>query len=260
METNGIDMIAQLVEEENGFGEGIETGNGYAEATGHSSFTPLVNRIAFGIAKEIAVAIKELEHHVQMEARKSAEAAERRLEGFQNELAEFSRFAGEQGSLNATVHQRLEQLASADGDLREAQSRQAGELQTIREDARDFSGAVSARFDAAMAALDESNARHNSDRESLLNEARASLQPVWERIDGLSRHVDAQQGDIATTREALNSICSRVDGFVDRLNRHAEAVRSLHGAYGQQEMEMAQAVEALVKLRATPRPAISEEL
>lgn len=261
METNGIETVAQLMREENGFDiEGIDQSNGHGESADYSSFGPLVNRIAFGIAREIAVAIKELEHHVETEVRKSGEAGERRLNSFQSELAEMSHLMEEHRSFGGALRDQLQRLDAADAELRDAQGRQTAEMETVRTEVRESSGAVSARLDAITATLHEANSRQASEREALLNESRASLQPVWDRIEDLCRQIDAQQGDIATTKETLNSICSRIDGFVGRLDRQAEAVRSLHGACGQRDAELDQIVEGLARLRSTPRPALADEL
>lgn len=260
METNGTESIAQLMGEEDGFAVERIHGNGNSEIADHSAVGSLVNRIASGIAKELALAIRELEHHIFTEARNTGETVERRLDSFHADLGELSRFMGEQRSANGATEDRLRQFAAAESEFRDALARHAGELETIRAEARDFAGSVAARFEAAMAALDESNARHARERDEFQNETRASLQPVSERIDNLCRQLDARQEDIETTKTTLNSICARIDGIVERLDRQAGAVRSLHGAYQQSGAEIEQIVDGLVRLKALPRPVIEEGL
>ena len=81
MGTNGTDGAIHLMLEEQRFGiERITESQDQVE-TGHDfTFEPLVNRIAFGIARELASAVKQLEHHIGGEAGKLAEAVERRLD------------------------------------------------------------------------------------------------------------------------------------------------------------------------------------
>src|SRR5271163_3164417 len=126
MGTNGTDGAVHLMLEEQSFG--IERANGSLDQveTGNDfEFAPLVNRIAFGIARELAAAIKQLEDHVGGEARRLGEAVERRLESLQ--------------VTNRAVQDQLQQLTTADADLREANARQSAELETLRTEARDFS-------------------------------------------------------------------------------------------------------------------------
>jgi chromosome segregation ATPase len=233
MGTNGTDGAAHLMVEEQSFG--IERINGCQDQveTGHDfAFEPLVNRIAFGIARELASAVKQVEHHIGGEARKLAEAVEHRLDSFQ--------------IANSAVHDHLQQLATADAGLWEATNRQAAELETLRTEARDFSTAVFGRFDETVAALQ--------------GEMNVSLQPVWERIDNLSRNLDARQEDIAATKSTLDAISSRADAFVERLDRQADAVRSLHTSSSHRDAELEQIVDLLARLRANPTPALASEL
>jgi ABC-type transporter Mla subunit MlaD len=114
---------------------------------------------------------------------------------------------------------------------------------------RDFSGSFSSRLDGMGTAM-----------LTLQNETRASFQPVWERIDNICGDLNARREDIAATRTTLDSISSRIDACVERLDRQADGVRSLHGAYGRRETELDQIVEGLVRLRACQQPAMPEGL
>lgn len=233
MGTNGTDGAIHLMLEEQRFGiERINASQDEVETGPDFTFEPVVNRIAFGIARELSSAVKQLEHHIGGEARKLAEAVERRLDSFQ--------------SANSAVHDQLQQLATADAGLWEATNRQAGELETLRTEARDFSNAVSGRFDATMAALQ--------------GDINVSLQPVWDRIDSLSRDLGARQEEIAATKTTLDAISSRADAFVERLDRQADAVRSLHSSSSQRDTELEQIVDLLARLRANPTPPLASEL
>jgi len=234
MAANGTDGAIHLMVEEEGFGMGRFNGSqdasqDHAGTADEFQFAPLVNRIAFGIARELAAAVKQLEDHVGSEVRRLGEGVERRLDSLQTDLRD-----------------QLQQLTTADAGLWEANSRQAAELETLRTEARDFSNAVSGRFDATMSALQE--------------EMKASFQPVWDRIDNISRDLGARQEDIAATKTALDAICSRADAFVERLDRQADAVRSLYTAWSQRDTELEQIVDVLAKLRANPKPPLASEL
>ncbi len=236
MEANGTENTAII--DHNGFVPvpPDQDGNHYnEEGLGTPDFGPLVNRIALGLAKELASAIKELEHQVAVESRRAAEAVERRLDSTVIDVVDLSRFAGEQRSTNSAVHEQLQQLTA---------------------ESREFSS----RLDATAAALQECDARHTREREALQSEVRSSFQPVWERFDNLSRDLGARQEDIDATRNSLNTISSRIDECVQRLDRHADAVRTLHGDSRQRSNEFEQIVEGLIRLKANPQPELAEGL
>jgi len=250
METNGTGNGAQLVCEEDGSVlEQADNRREDGESVEHPVFGPLVNRIALSIAKELAAAIQELDHHISLEARRAGEGVERRIDPLTAELAELARFAAEQRSINDLVQHQVRQFEAADAELQEANRGHARELESLRTEVRDFSGSASGRLDGMAAWL-----------EALQNETRASFHPVWERIDNICRDLDGRREDIAVTRTTLDSISSRIDACVERLDRHAEGVRSLHGAYGRRETELEQIVEGLVRLRACAQPAMPEGL
>lgn len=251
---------------------------------------PLVDKIAYGIARGLVAAVKELEQHIASETRKVGDAVERRLDTLQISLQELSQFVGEQRSTNVAVQDQLQQLTVAGAGLLETDARQVVELEAFRTEARESSASVSQRIDTATASLEESDARQASELEALRtrtgafassvseridvtvaalqesdarqaadlaalqNETRALSQAVSERIDGLCKELGVHQEDIAAVKATLCTFCSRVDALVERLDRQAEAVRSMCTAYSQRETELEQLVDGLARLRAYPTP------
>src|SRR5580658_8102445 len=107
MGTNGTDSAVHLMFEEDGLGAGTSDGSrDQTDASDSFAFDPFVNRIALGIARELATDVKQLEHHVDSEVRRLEEAVERRL--LQVDLPELSRFAAEQQSTNGVVQDQLQ--------------------------------------------------------------------------------------------------------------------------------------------------------
>jgi hypothetical protein len=123
---------------------------------------PLVDKIAYGIARGLVVAVKELEQHIASETRKVGDAVERRLDTLQISLQELSNFVGEQRSTNIAVQDQWQQLTVAGAGLRETDARQAAELEALRTEARESSASVSQRIDISTATLEESDARQAS--------------------------------------------------------------------------------------------------
>jgi chromosome segregation ATPase len=257
---------------------------------------PLVDKIAYSIARGLTVAVKELELHIAGETRKVGDAVDRRLDTIQSSLQDLTAFMGEQRTSNAAVQDQLQQLTAADASLREANARQDAEIEAVRAAAQDFSTTVSQRIDTATVALQEADARQAKEVEALRTETKASAalnsqridaadsalkesearqvaelaklesetkafsQSVTERIDGLCRELGVQQEDMAAVKATLVTFSSRVDSLVERLDRQADAVRSMCTAYSQRETELEQLVDGLARLRAYPTPLPSNGL
>jgi chromosome segregation ATPase len=211
---------------------------------------PLVDKIAYGIARGLVVAVKELEQHIASETRKVGEAVDRRLDTLQSGMEELSRFVAEQRATNITVHGRLEELS---GGLRETDARQSAAVDSLRTETTSFAASATQRIDAAVAAQRESDARRETEM-ALLS------QSLSERIETLCRELGVQQEDLSAIKLALGTFSTRVDGLVERLDRQGEAVRSMYAAYSQRETELEQLVDGLARLRAFPAPMPSNAL
>ena len=168
------------------------------------ALAPLVDKIAWGIARGLVVAVKELEEHIATETRKVGDTVDHRLDLFQAALDEVSKFVGEQRGTNAAVQTQLQELAQG---LRAAETREAADV-----------GALS------------------------------------ERINGLTKELGVHQEDIAAIKAMVSTFSSRVDALAERLDRQADAVRSMCTAYSQRETELEQLVDGLARLRAFPAP------
>jgi chromosome segregation ATPase len=226
---------------------GIELANGAeTEITENFALAPLVDKIAHGIAKGLVVAMKELENHIAKETRKVGDTVDRRLDVFQTSLQDLSNFVTDQRATNTAVQGQLQELKAG---LGETDARQAASVEALRKEAQDLSESVSQRIADSAASLRESDARQA-----------AELAGVAERVDSLSRELGVQQEDLAAVKSTLCTFTTRVDSFVERLDRQADAVRSMCAAYSQRETELEQLVDGLARLRAFPTPMPSSGL
>jgi chromosome segregation ATPase len=211
---------------------------------------PLVDKIAYGIARGLVVAVKELEQHIASETRKVGEAVDRRLDALQASMQDLSKFVTEQQSLNVTYKTELETLAAT---LQETDTRQTAAVETLRTETTASSAAASDRIDAAVAA------QHESDR---LREAQMAelSQLLVERVESLCKELGVQQEDVSAIKTTLSAFSTRTDVLAQRLDRQAEAVRSMYTSYSQRETELEQLVDGLARLRAFPAPMPSNGL
>ena len=224
-----------------------------AEPARELALAPLVDKIAYGIARGLVVAMKELEDHIASETRKVGDSVDRRLDVLQASLQDLSNFMGEQRSTNAAVQSQLEKLATG---LQETEARQTAGMDLLRKEAQESAESLSQRIVASTAALQEADNRQTAELVALQNETRALSQTVSGRIDDLCKELGVQQEDLAAAKATLCTFSARVDAIAERLDRQADAVRSMHAAYSQRESELGQIVDGLARLRAfsTPMP------
>lgn len=198
--------------------------NGSSDPRQELALAPLAEKLAYGLARVLAVAMRDLEDHVAGETRKLGDAVNGRLDKLQASLQDLAAALSEQQSVGLAVQAKCEQLAAASASLRECDARHEAELTALRGETRDLSASVS------------------------------------ERIDGLSRELGVQQEDIVAVKSTLCGLSSRVDALVERLDRQAETLRSVCAAYAQRDTELDQIMEGLTKLRASRAPVPASRL
>lgn len=194
-------------------------GAGSKDAIQEFALAPLVDTVAYGIAKVLVVAVRELENHIARETRKVGDTVGRRLDTLQGSFQELTEVVSEQRSKSDLVEHRCQQLTAATASLRESDARQEAELAVLRTETKEYSTVLSGR------------------------------------IDVLFKELGVQQEDIAAIKSTLCGFSSRVDAFVERLDKQADALRSMCATYAQRETELEQLVDGLARLRAYPAPA-----
>ena len=276
------------------------------ETTPDLALAPLVDKIAFGLARGLVVAMKELETHIASESRKVSESVGRRLDTLQASFQDLTGAVSEQRSMSQAVQEKCDQLAAATASLQESDARQAAELTALRGETKDLADSVSGRMDglsnelasqkadssrrletlqssfeglnsaaaeqramtvsvqeklaAATASLQESDARQAAELGALRLETKEFSTAVSERIDVLCKELGVHQEDMAAVKSTLCGFTSRVDTVVERLDRQAEALRSMYSTYSQRETELEQLVDGLARLRAYPAPPAANRL
>lgn len=213
------------------------------EAGQELALAPLVDKIAYGLARGLVVAMKELENHIANETRKVSDSVGRRLDTLQASFQDLSGAVSEQRSVSLTVQEKCRELSAAAASLQEADARQVAELSAL-------SDATRQRLDA----LQESDTRQSAELSTLRAETREFSTSASERIADLHKELGVQQEDIATIKTSFSEFCLRVDAISERLDRQAEALRSMCATYAQRETELEQLVDGLARLRACPAP------
>ena len=158
---------------------------------------------------------------------------------------------------SAAISARID---AATASLTEADARQDAELESLRTATKETSAAISARIDAATASLSEADARQDVELESLRTATKDTAAAISSRIDELCKDLSVQQEDIAAVKSTLCGFSTTVEGLVERLDRQADALRTMCAAYAQRETELGSLVDGLARLRAYPAPAPTDRL
>lgn len=300
MATNGIKMalehrlepeafLSQRVDRVSGVRPAAESAaepdrhRDFAEPGAELALAPLVDKIAYGLAKGLVVAMKELENHIASETRNVGDTVGRRLDTLHTSFQELTEAVSEQRSMSLAVQEKCEQLAVATTALQESDARQAAELAGLRSDSKEFSASVSGSFDAlgkelndqkedtarrlytldaglqeklaaTNAAVRESDSRNAAELAAFRTETKEFSASICERINDLCKELGVHQEDIAAVKGSLCDFSSRVDAVVERLDRQGDALRSMYSSYAQRETELEQLVDGLARLRAYPAP------
>jgi hypothetical protein len=183
----------------------------------------LVGNLADSIARNLATAVRDLEQHLIGETRK----------------------------LSVSFGQQLQKLQAS-----------VESLLPLKERIEDLAGGVSAQHSASLAAqqqhaqlaattalLQDAHIRHDGEIETLRRDGRELGESVSQRMDDVWKQLGLQQEGIASLQSAASEIPSRMAALVERLDRHADAIRSLQEMHQRRETALEGLVEAVTKLK-----------
>jgi len=302
MAMNSIDVAAdrplaeeifrlQRLEGEPGLKNGKE--NGAAESGEGLALAPLVDKIAYGIARGLVIAMKELENHIASETRKVGDTVGRRLDVLQAGVQDLTAAMAEQRAFGVSLQQQmaagiatlteadarqdedLESLRQAakenseavaaridavSASLTEADTRQAANVEVLRVATKEQAEAISARIEAATASLADADTRQAADLEALRAASKETSDAISARVDTLCRDLGVQQEDLAALKSTLGGFTATVEVLVARLDKQADTLRTMCAAYAQRETELGSLVDGLARLRAYPVPAPTDRL
>ena len=193
----------------------------------------LANGIANGIAKVLAGSIRNLQEHIVGETHRVHSSFNEKFEKLQatverllplNEwIEQIAETVAEQRSAGLAMEQKHEQLSAATTSLQ----------------------GVSAQHETAITAL------HGQ-----MQDLSAS---VSGRIDTISTKLNLHDQELSGLQSTVSDLSPRVANLVERLDRQAGVIRSLHEAEAHREATLDQLIEALARLKPShPPEAISE--
>ncbi len=109
---------------------------------------------------------------------------------------------------------------------------------------------IEGRLDATTAAIEHAAAKHDSEVGALRSEVHDLRSSVSEKVDALCARVNAHQEKLDALQSTVTDVSPRVNTLVERLDRQANAIRSIYDVQTLRENALDQLGEALTNLKA----------
>lgn len=151
--------------------------------------------------------------------------------------------AGGNGTLEDTVRQQRENLDAAIDELAELKKQVARLAETV------------ATQEALGASTEQQFVESAAGLAALRCEAQEQSALLSDLMNSLSTRLEAQQQVLSELEPGFASISPRVEAVVERLDRQAEAIRSISGAQAQRDTALDQLVEIFTRMRNSWVPA-----
>jgi len=183
----------------------------------------IAGKLADGLAKILIGAFHELETHLVGESRKLSHSFQEQLE-----------------RLQATV-ESLVQLQTKFEHLTEAISEQ-----------RSASVAITQKYDElvqTVTSLEQATSRHQSELGALRGETKDMSAMVGQQVDTLAARLGLHQEELTGLKTTVSDISRKVAGFVERLDRQAEVIRSLNDVQARRAAALDDVLGVLTRLK-----------
>jgi chromosome segregation ATPase len=190
----------------------------------------MAGKLADGLSKILTGAFEELEHHIVGESRKVSTSIELQIERLQAtveslshlkvKLEQLTEAVTEQRSAGDSVGQKYEQVAASVTALGEVTVRHEKEIGAIRTET------TALRVEAT--ALRTETGALRGETGALRNEAKDFSTVMMHQMDGLSARMGLHQEELSGLKTTVSDISGKVAGFIERIDRQAEVLRSLN--------------------------------
>jgi chromosome segregation ATPase len=202
----------------------------------------MAGKLADGLAKILIGAFQELQLHIIGESRKLTGAFEAQI-GRLHEAVEslgylkqrfdhLTESVSEQKSNGLVLSQKYDQVAGNVTSLQESSTRHENEIGALR------SETIGLRADTA----------------SLREDSKGFSAAVIQQMDGVVARLGLQQEEVSSLKATVSEISRKVAGFSERLDRHAEILRSLNDSQVRRAAALDELMGVLTRLKAPEEP------
>jgi chromosome segregation ATPase len=175
--------------------------------------------LANGLTNVLVRAMQDLERHISTESDRLSSTFGQQLDRLQSSVESLR-----------PLHQRLDHVA------------QAG-------------AAVQEQFDelaATTASLREAHERLDSDVAALRLQMDQLSTSTCSRVEEVCRRIAGQERELSTIQAEASGLASKIGSAAERLERHANAIRTIHDSHRQRTLALGQISELLHRLKDGP--------
>jgi chromosome segregation ATPase len=161
--------------------------------------------------------------------------------------------ASEFSALSESVHQQQQKLDATIELLTDVKNR----IEVLTEAVSEEKSAAQQKWeqlDTVMAALHEADARQEAAVSELRQETHELSVSVATSLDAVSDKLERHQQDITSVQSAFSELSATLAGLTARMDRQAEAIRTLGEEQLQRKKALEQLVESLLRLKTPDIP------
>ncbi|HUJ20905.1 MAG TPA: hypothetical protein VLX58_05245 [Bryobacteraceae bacterium] len=214
--------------------------------------TNLAGKLADGLSRILTGVFQDLEQHIVGESRRLSTSFEQQLGRLQltvdsltqlkENFTQLTQAVSEQRSASAAIGQKYEALSASVTSLQEASVRHDNEIGAFRNEAN---------------ALRAETGSLRGETAALRNEAKDFSTVMAHQMDALSARLGLHQEELTGLKSTVSDISRKVAGFIERIDRQAEVIRSLHETQVRRAAALDELLGVLARMKAPPEPAIA---
>jgi chromosome segregation ATPase len=205
----------------------------------------MAGKLADGLSKILTGAFQELERHIIGESRKISTSLEQQLDRLQATVESLTQLkvnfeqlteaVALQKSAGAAMGQKHDQVFSQVTALQETTTRHETELGALR-------GETTTLRAETVAIRGETTA--------LRTEAKDFSKVITHQMDGVSTRLGLHHEELAGLKSNISDVSRKVAGFIERLDRQAEVIRSLNETQVRRTAALDELLAVLTRLKA----------
>jgi len=205
----------------------------------------MAGKLADGLSKILTGAFQELERHIIGESRKISTSLEQQLVRLQATVESLTQ-------LKATFDQLTEAVAqqkSAGAALAQKHDQLAGQVNAVQQTAAKYETELGALRGETTTLRAEAVALRDETK-TLRSEAKELSTNITQQLDGVSARVGLHHEELAGLKSNISDISRKVAGFIERLDRQGEVIRSLNEHQVRRAAALDELLGVLTRLKA----------
>jgi len=205
----------------------------------------MAGKLADGLSKILTGAFQELERHIIGESRKISISLEQQLERLQATVDSLTQLkvvfeqltetVAQQKLVGATLGQKHDQVSAQVIALQDTTARYETELGALR---------------GETTTLRAETVAIRGETVTLRTEAKDFSAAITHQMDGVSARLGLHHEELAGLKSNISDVSRKVTGFIERLDRQAEVIRSLNETQVRRAAALDELLGVLTRLKA----------